>query len=115
MIEPSPDATTAPTQGFGAVFVRTSAAAAMAARMAAESRRHRARSEAVVGEGLVGLGHLLHVVALLDGGAEAVGGVISSAARHSAIVFSRRARAKSTIQRMASVVERRGRTSTGTW
>ena len=37
MIEPSPDTTTAPTQGFGAVLVRTVAAAAMAARMAAVS------------------------------------------------------------------------------
>ena len=39
----------------------------------------------------------------------------SSLASLSAIVFSRRARLNSTIQRIASVVARRGRTSTGTW
>ena len=39
-IDPSPDATTAPTQGFGAVFVRTSAAAAMAASHGSGVVRH---------------------------------------------------------------------------
>ena len=40
---------------------------------------------------------------------------ITSAARRWDMVFSRRWRENPMIQRMASVVERRGRTSTGTW
>src|SRR5689334_1062811 len=41
----------------------------------ARDRRTTAPSPAVVGEGLVGLGHLVGVLALLHSGAEAVGGV----------------------------------------
>jgi hypothetical protein len=50
------------------------------------------RSPAVVGEGLVGLGHLVGVLALLHAGAEAVAGVEDLVHQALAMVFSRRAR-----------------------
>jgi hypothetical protein len=68
-----------------------------------------------VAERLVGVGHLVRVFPLLDGGAALFTASTSSPARRSSIVFSLRARAALISQRMASASRRSGRTSTGTW
>jgi hypothetical protein len=67
-----------------------------------------------MGEGAVGLGHLVHVVAFLDGIALAVGGFLDFEA--SAFSAARPcAWRQPTIQRMASASWRSGGTSIGTW
>jgi hypothetical protein len=63
---------------------------------------------AVVREGLVGLGHLVGVLAALDRGAEAVGGVEDLVGmRRSAMVFSRRWRGVADQPAQARVLARR--------
>ena len=78
-------------------------------------RGDREELPAVVGEGLVGLGHAVDVVLALPGAALLESESRISLASRSAIDFSRRLRAKPTSQRTASVRARRGGTSTGTW
>ena len=68
------------------------------------SRRSSVRLPAVVREGLVGLGHLVRVLAPLDRGTETVAGVEQLVLRRSIMVFSRRACEYVTSQRRPSVV-----------
>ena len=70
---------------------------------------------AIVSESLVGVGHLVHVFALLDGQTAVLSGVehlVGEALTH---VFSGRLRANPMIQRYASAWLRSLRTSIGTW
>jgi len=68
-----------------------------------------------VRERLVGLGHLVRVLALLDRVRSPFAAAKVSAASFSAIDFSLRSREYEINQRIANAVRRSGRTSTGTW